>query len=408
MSGVEEVFIFTSALSNQVEAYIEKSKWALPSSPFQVNVINNPNSASVGDVMRELDQKTLIKSDFILVSGDIVCNVPLQNILEGHKERKSANKSFIMTSVLRKVAPGHRTQPRGENTVFVTGSDTSRVLHYEYLKHAPTTSTLAIPRELVKTNDSLTFQNDLLDCFIDIVSPDVPPLFTENFDWQHLRKDFLHGILMDELYGKTVHCHILEADYSSRIESLSTYDAVNMDVACRWAYPFCPDSNMVSGQTYKYSRGHIYKEKDVILARSAAVQESSIVGGGSIIGEGSVVIGSIIGMNCKIGRNVRLCYAKIWDDVVIEDNCQIGNSIVANNSHIGEGCTIASGAIVSFGVKLEKGSRIGKTERLTRFIEQDDSVAVWPGKFMADSYRDYEDSEDEEEELIETALTHRR
>jgi len=40
---------------------------------------------SVGDALRELDAKQLLRGDFILVSGDVISNVNLDAILEEHK-----------------------------------------------------------------------------------------------------------------------------------------------------------------------------------------------------------------------------------------------------------------------------------------------------------------------------------
>jgi translation initiation factor eIF-2B subunit epsilon len=40
---------------------------------------------------------------------------------------------------------------------------------------------------------------DLDDCYIDICSPEVLMLFTDNFDYQHLRRDFVKGLLSDEV-----------------------------------------------------------------------------------------------------------------------------------------------------------------------------------------------------------------
>ena len=40
---------------------------------------------------------------------------------------------------------------------------------------------------------------DLEDCFIDICAPEVLMLFTDNFDYQHLRRDFVKGLLSDEV-----------------------------------------------------------------------------------------------------------------------------------------------------------------------------------------------------------------
>lgn len=65
---------------------------------------------SVGDAMRELDAKQLIDTDFILVTGDVVSNMKLDKVLEEHRARRQADKSAIMTMVLKKASPLHRSR----------------------------------------------------------------------------------------------------------------------------------------------------------------------------------------------------------------------------------------------------------------------------------------------------------
>lgn len=39
----------------------------------------------MGDALRDIDAKNLIRSDFILLYGDVVSNIKLQAIVEEHK-----------------------------------------------------------------------------------------------------------------------------------------------------------------------------------------------------------------------------------------------------------------------------------------------------------------------------------
>ncbi len=79
---------------------------------------------------------------------------------------------------------------------------------------------------LLKLHTEIVVRNDLMDCQIDICSVEVPALFTENFDYQDIRKDFLTGILESELLGKTVYAHILHEGYAAHVSTQQMYHAV--------------------------------------------------------------------------------------------------------------------------------------------------------------------------------------
>ena len=92
-------------------------------------------------------------------------------------------------------------------------------------------------------------------------------MFTENFDYQDDRVDFVHGVLTSDLLGKSMQTAILSDGYASRVTSPAMYDATCRDILQRWAYPLVPDNNWFGLSSYGYLRGNVYKEKDVILGR---------------------------------------------------------------------------------------------------------------------------------------------
>ena len=96
----------------------------------------------------------------------------------------------------------------------------------------------------------------------------VPALFTENFDYQDMRRDFVNGILTSDLLSNTIHVHVLGEEYAGRVRSTHLYDAISRDIISRWTFPMVPDSNFhCEGDTYQYFRGHVYKANGVVLAR---------------------------------------------------------------------------------------------------------------------------------------------
>jgi translation initiation factor eIF-2B subunit epsilon len=70
----------------------------------------SPASTSVGDAMHELDSKQMIMTDFLLVHGDFVSNLPLEAILDVHRKRRTADKNAIMTMILGEGGGPHRSK----------------------------------------------------------------------------------------------------------------------------------------------------------------------------------------------------------------------------------------------------------------------------------------------------------
>lgn len=337
--------------------------------------------------MRDLDGKHLITGDFIAVSGDVISNLPIEGALTKHRARREANKNAIMTMVLREAGRNHRTKSSSVSPVFVIDPTKDRCLHYEEIDHHSEDhpSRLNIDAEILLSHAELDIRQDLIDCSIDICTPDVLSLWSDSFDYQSPRKHFLFGVLKDyELNGKTIHTHIIKEDYAARVRNLKAYDAISKDIISRWTYPLCPDTNLLPGHTYDLRKGSLYQEQGVTLARSCVVGRRTVIGRGTNIGDRTTVRSTVLGRNCKIGRNVKLEGAYLWDGVVIGDNTDVRGAIIANGVVVGKNCTIAPGALISYGVKIadgiivESGSRIAKSRRDGTVATSDPRV-VGPG-----------------------------
>ena len=319
--------------------------------------------------MRDLDNRDLITGDFLLVSGDVVSNMSIEPALAKHRARREKNKDAIMTMVLREAGVGHRTKSKGSRPVFVIDPGAERCLYYEEMGSRRGRSRhITLDPELLTSNADIDVREDLIDCHIDICTLDVLAQWSDNFDFQSLRKSFLHGVLKDyETYGKTIHTYIVTDQYAARVKSLRAYNAISKDVMGRWAYPLCPDSNLMPDQSYRFGKGKVYQEDAVLIGRTSI--KNTVVGGQTHIGEDSIVTGSTIGRRCKIGNNVILEGAYIWDDVTVGDGSIVRDAIVASETTIGSNCTIESGALISFGVHLPDHIGISMDRKITRHQE---------------------------------------
>jgi translation initiation factor eIF-2B subunit epsilon len=362
--------------------------------------------------MRHLDQKQIITGDFICVYGDVVSNIALDTALSAHRTRREKNKKSIMTMVLREAGDYHRTKSHTMRPAFVIDPQDGRCVHYEQMRPHQTPR-LDIAEEVLKDHVEVEVREDLLDCGIDICTPEVLAQYTDNFDWQMPRRGFLYGILKDfETNQLMVHTHVTSDGYAARVKNLQAYDAVSRDIVGRWTYPLCPDVNMLPDQSFQLQKGNIYKEDGVVLARSSLVGRKSILGKATSVGEGSVINESLVGRRCVIGKRVKLNGACIWDDARIGDDTVIEKAIVANEASIGRNCQVQPGALVSYGVKIADGMTVKGSSRITKAKRQGSqhSAQEFPRtdadtKVVGQGGDGYELAIDEdEEEFLETLV----
>ncbi|KAL8732917.1 MAG: hypothetical protein Q9181_003784 [Wetmoreana brouardii] len=366
-AGVEDIFVYCGLHTEQVEGYINASRWKAPSSPFKNVSILKSDATSVGDALRDLDNRDLINGDFLLVSGDVVSNISVEPALARHRERREKDKNAIMTMILRETGINHRTKPRGHKPIFVIDPTVDRCLHYEEA-HALSNSGrhIGLDPDLLSSHAEIEVREDLIDCYIDICTPDVLSLWSDNFDYQSVRTSFLFGVLKDyELNGKTIHTHVVADQYAARVRSLRAYDAVSKDVMGRWTYPLCPDSNRVRGQNYRYNRNRVYEEGGVSQARTSRVSSRCVLGQDTFIGEGGTVSDTTIGRRCRIGKDVVVEGAYLWDDVVVGDGSVVKKAIIAEGAVVGKRCTIESGALISYNVRIGDDTTISGPRKIT-------------------------------------------
>ncbi|KAL8243837.1 hypothetical protein R6Q59_010095 [Mikania micrantha] len=372
-SGVQEVFVYAGRHVDQVEVYINASKWKASSSPFKKLVFLRCQANSIGDVMRDLDQKALMGaqgSDFLVVSGDIVAEVPVSQALIKHKERRDKDKNAIMTMILRERGVRENI-PEGQIVpTFIVDPTKDRCLHYEESQWGADWGS-TMDSEMLR-NSEVEIRQDLIDCRIDICTPDVLSLWSDNFDNQTPRKDFLFGVLKDyELNGKTFHTYVVKDRYVNRVGDLRAYAEVTKDLQKRLITSMAPDNN-VSNTNYTRGRYGNLRERDVIIARPSKIGPETIIGHGTSIGRNGNIEQSVLGRRCQIGKNCSIRSAYVWDDTTIGSNVKISHAIIASEAFIGDDCEIGEGALISFrvtvapGTKVPAGARITKSDRISK------------------------------------------
>lgn len=383
MSGIRDVIVYCSPETAELGDWALESKWNPATShatQFTSLEVMHSQSPSYGDAMRMIDSKGIITGDFLVLYSDTVANCDMGSILTKHRQRRIKDKNAIMTVITRASGQkAHRAKPKAVEPVFVVNPRADRILHYDEMTPLDHRHFIDIPDE-VFLEPEFEIRSDLIDTGMDICTPEVLALWSESFDADKPRSQFLHNILKDyELNGKTIHIEVLKNKYAARVSNLQYYDAISKDIMSRFVHPFHPETNLPKDHKYTLGANGMFKEDGVILARSCQVGRGSIIGRATIVGEGTIIKKSFIGRNCKIGNNVTLNNAYIWDDITIEDGATLNMCIIGNNAVIKDNATIQEGALISFGVVIGKDITIAPNARITkakRRLEDDEGELI--------------------------------
>ncbi|KAL1735216.1 hypothetical protein EV714DRAFT_244033 [Schizophyllum commune] len=369
LAGVQEVFVVCRSHADQVKTAISESKWSKPGSGMKiVPIMTAKETFSPGDAMRDIYTRGLVTTDFVLVMGDLVSNIRIDEVVRVHKERRKTNKDAIMTMVVKESGSRHRTRMKGDSSMFVIDPETSECLHYEHIPGYPLKKHAHIPREIFAEHPEVEIRNDLIDCQIDVCSVEVPSLFQDNFDYSDIRRDFVHGVLTSDLLMKNIHCYVAKEGYAARVKDTKSYEAVSKDILARWTFPLVPDDNHPSGHVYEHLRGNKYIAKDnsVTLARNCKIGNNTLIGSSSQVGDNTEISASVIGRNCVIGPGCVIRNAYIFDGSTIGKECTIERSILGAGVQVKDGSVIDRGCLVADDVTVGPKAHLHPFERLSR------------------------------------------
>ncbi|RHY66573.1 hypothetical protein DYB30_002827 [Aphanomyces astaci] len=390
-NGVEEVLIFCTGNTAAIEAFLSTSTTA---QTVKTQIVMSPTCLTAGDAIRELDRMQLVRSDpFILISGDVVSNMDLRSAVEAHEARRKKDSSSIMTMVFKEAQVHHNIRPLTDELVVALDSLTHQLVLYE-TKH-PSTAMAFLSNAAFQDHQQISFRYDLMDAQVYICSPDVLVQFSDNFDYQDIRTDFVRNEAQNYEMGNKIHAHIISKDFAARVHDPRTYSAISHAILQRWTYPLVPDNNLLGlHSTYSHQRHDIYKETNVVLARTCSIRSTSILGEGTSVGAKSVVDKSAIGRNCKLGANVKVLGSFLWDDVTVEDNVTIEGAIVCSGAILRHGAVVQEGCLIAHGVVVGPNFVVPSHTKLTtvRRVAVDDGFSD-----------DDEDADDTTEEATDEA-----
>lgn len=154
-------------------------------------------------------------------------------------------------------------------------------------------------------------------------------------------------------------------------------------------------------RNYQFLRNNIYKSERVTVAKKT-LRENVVIQEGTVIESGSKLSFVVVGKNCKIGRNCTLKNAFLFDNVVIDDECEIEYSVIGAGVRILTKSKILDGTVVGTDVVIPATSNLSKKLVQRKPSELDDnSQKIGSDAFIiVDETEEAYSSDSDDEEIV--------
>ncbi|KAL0839585.1 hypothetical protein ABMA28_016275 [Loxostege sticticalis] len=364
LGGVGETILFCTQDGSKVKEHLrkcndEKAPWT---STMDVQVMMSDTCQTMGDVMREIDAAGLVRGYFILMGVNCIANINYATLLEQHKQTCKKDKGAAMTLLYKKVSWQHPLICSDKPIFLAADANTGKVLIHQKYKPKSSEKTINLPLEIMLNHSEVKLHHNIADANIALCSPSVPPLFSDNFDFQ-TRDDFIHGILInEEILASSLYYSLLKGNnYAAAVTNWKTYQTICRDIMQNWAHPLSIETGRFYQNNYVFMGNHNYRDRNSTLSRSCSLMEDVLVGADTHISDNAIISKSQIGTNCKIGNNVTISGSYIMNNVVIKDNCKIDNTFIDDNCVVAEKSVLEGGTIIASNVNVKSGSQLKGT-----------------------------------------------
>ncbi|CAM6098200.1 unnamed protein product [Calypogeia fissa] len=365
------------------EAATQVQNWILNAFDDRLHVVveSVPEDCETADILRKIAHR-LTATDFVVVSGDLISDVPLGAVAATHRRqgavmtsllyhRPNVSSSDVTTS---SPAKDKLKQPTSD----IIGLDSTHQYLLFLASRGQVEKDLKIRRSLLQAVGQMEVHTDLIDAQLyafntklvqevletrpgiksikhDLVpylirsqlrpgSGSIPPAAVSSDE----SSDNLPGVLVGDRAPQSPNpadevanllrrvCSVSppplkccayiasQANYCARVSSLPAYMDINRAVA----------GEVVHLTGHEVSKQNNVVHATAVLGSRTTVGTSCIVGEGSQMGDKCKIKRSVVGRHCRFGSNVTITNSVVMNYVTLEDHCSIQGSVICSNAHL--------------------------------------------------------------------------
>lgn len=307
-SIINEVHIFTCDNNTNIKSIVDN--FNKKKRKIAINILYcSEKCISYGDKIRSLYSMRVINTEFIIIKGNMITNMNINDEIDLYYKIKTANKDLILYKLFSK-----SNIFTSYNNSILYKKGTNKLLTFDKINNNT--------NYILKQNEKLSFEDlndyeirfDIIDTGISICSFDIFNYYIENFDYHSEQDDLIKDLLSSELHTDSVYFNILNKRYLT----INIASIKNLNDLCKNLVRKNFGNYLHNKDNFTIENYNIYKYNNVKIGNNSVLRDFSYIDKDTIINNNCLITKTIInGIN-----------------TIIEDNVTIFNSQLTNNINL--------------------------------------------------------------------------
>ncbi|KAK9122627.1 hypothetical protein Sjap_012229 [Stephania japonica] len=353
----------------------------------------------------------LTANDILIVSGDLVCDVPPGAVAAAHRRHDAVVTSLLcsvpVSGPLESGSSGGKDKAKKPRRYNIIGLDATSQFLLFVATGAEVKKDVRVQKGLLHAVGKMEIRSDLMDAHLYAFKRSVLIEVLDQMEtFQSIKLDVLPYLVRTQLRSqillngsppaeenghekvapqinqlpgpntkalsfhdhsaswpsgftapKTHKCCVYIAEkskYCARLNNIQAFSDINRDVI--------GEASHLSGYSFSTHNNVIHPSAE--LGSKTTVGPQCMLGEGSQLGDKCSIKRSVIGRHCRIGSNVKIVNSVVMNHATIGDGCSIQGSVICGNVQLQErvvlkDCEVGAGYVVTAGSEY-KGESLAR------------------------------------------------
>ncbi|XP_021734277.1 translation initiation factor eIF-2B subunit gamma-like [Chenopodium quinoa] len=387
---------------------------------LRVEVVAVPEDKGTAGALRAIS-RYLTASDILVVSGDLVCDVPPGAVAAAHRRHDAVVTAMLCSTPVsgstESVSSSGKDKAKKPARRNIIGLDVTKQFLLHIAAGTEVNKDMRVQKSILRAAGQMEIRTDLMDAHLYAFKRSVlQEVLDKDLDqkekFRSLKQDVLPYLVRTQLRSDVLANVTLQAEengngmlpsnknqvmLSQLLANASTpsfhelfalgpngfartarkthkccvYIASNDKYCARLnsiqAYSdinrdVIGEASHLSGYTFSPQHNSIHPSAEI--GSKTTVGPYCIIGEGSQMGDKCSVKRSVIGRHCRIGSNVKIVNSVVLNHITISDGCSIQSSVICSNVQLQEravlkDCQVGAGYVVTAGSEI-KGESLAK------------------------------------------------